>query len=337
VTRVLPAPFLLGGEAVKAGESAQIRLRLSESYGSTSIYMPVTVIHGALPGPAVFFSAAVHGDEINGVEIVRQLTYQLDAATLRGTVVCVPVVNVPGFNTQSRYLPDGRDLNRMFPGDPQGSQSSRIANLVFDEVVSRCQFGVDFHTGSGGRLNMPHIRCDADVEDCRRLAKAFGTRVILHGKGQKGSLRREALRKEIPTLTFEAGEAGRFEQRSVRIGVEGSLGVLGELRMLETAPVHPNYQVIARKGEWIRADRGGIADLQVKPGDLVYAGNRVASVSNPYGSVETLVSAPFTGLVVGISVNPLVTPGSPLCHLVKLDKTLSRVEHALAHPAANVS
>jgi predicted deacylase len=319
----------IGGVAVAPGESKEIRLKLSESYGSTPVFMPVTVVRGALPGPAVFFTAAVHGDEINGVEIVRQLTYSLDPQRLRGAVVCVPIVNIPGFNNRSRYLPDGRDLNRSFPGDAQGSQAARVAHLVFSEIIKKCAFGIDFHTATNGRANMPHIRADVDDEEARRLAKAFGPNVILHGKGSRGSLRREATGAGVPTLVFEAGEAGRFERRTVRIGLEGALNVLAELKMLETERREPAYQVIVKTGEWVRADRGGIFNLTAEPGDLVYANDELGVISNPFGRELKSVRAPFTGLVVGVTVNPLVNPGSPICHIVKLDKTLPRVERAL--------
>lgn len=324
----------IGGTAIAAGETREIRIKLSESYGSAPVYMPVTVIRGVLPGPTVFLTAAIHGDEINGVEIVRQLTYTLDPKSLRGTVVSVPIVNVPGFNHHSRYLPDGRDLNRSFPGDPQGSQTARVAHLVWNEIIRPCQFGIDFHTASSGRQNMPHIRADVDDETVRRMAKAFGPNVILHGRGRKGSIRREACAVGIPTIVFEAGEAGRFERRTVRLGLDGTFNVLHELRMIEWTRVEPSYQVIVRTGEWVRADRGGIVNVLVEPGDLVYSGDELGVISNPYGRELKAIKAPFTGLVVGITVNPLVNPGTPICHLVKIDKTLPKVEKALRNKTA---
>jgi predicted deacylase len=333
--RAVSDELKIGGVVVQPGETKEIRIKLSESYGSAPVFMPVIVIRGMMPGPAVYFTAAVHGDEINGVEIVRQLSYSLDPQELRGTAICVPIVNIPGFNNRSRYLPDGRDMNRSFPGGAQGSQSARAAHLIFTEIIQKCQYGVDFHTASNGRVNMPHIRADVDNEDARRMAKAFGPNVILHGRGSRGSLRREATGAGVPTVVFEAGEAGRFERRTVRIGLEGALNVMHELRMIEWQRVEPAYQVIVKTGEWVRADRGGILNLTAEPGDLVYANDELGVISNPFGRELKGIKAPFTGLIVGITVNPLVNPGSPICHIVKLDKTLPKVEKAMGKAVSN--
>ncbi len=320
----------IGGTSIEPGRVHEIRIKLSESYGSTAVYMPITVVRGVMPGPTVYMTAAVHGDEINGVEIVRQLTYTLDPERLRGTVISVPIVNVPGFNNRSRYLPDGRDLNRTFPGTPHGSQTSRIASTLFQEIVQKSQYGIDFHTATAGRRNMPHIRADVEHAETRRIARAFGANVILHGKGRKGSLRKEAVKTGVASIAFEAGEADRFEAEAVERGIQGAFNVLAELRMLEDwRKVEPPYQVIVKTGEWVRADRGGIVNVLPHPGDLVYAGDEIGVISNPYGRELTGIKAPFTGLVVGLTVNPLVNPGSPVCHLVKLDKTLPVVEEAL--------
>ncbi len=327
--RPMTDPFVIAGESIAPGEARTLHLKLSENYGSVAIYMPFTVVRGAQPGPAVFFTGAVHGDEINGIEIVRRLTYALEPDTLRGTVLCVPIVNVPGYNSRSRYLPDGRDLNRMFPGKSHGSQSSRVAHLLYDGIVSRCRFGVDFHAGSGGRLNMPHVRADLSLDDVRLLALAFGTRVVLDGKGQRGSLRREAGKRGIATIAFEAGESGRFEQESVRQGVEGGLRLLRGLQMLPGPPLEQPLQAVVRKGEWLRSERGGIVELVVHPGELVSRGDLVGTVSNPYGRELADLRAPFDGLVVGVTVNPLVNPGSPVCHLLDLADTPAAVREAL--------
>lgn len=326
----METPLTIADTAILPGETHEIRIKLSESHGSIPVYMPVTVIRGVQPGPTVFFTAAVHGDEINGVEIVRTLTQRLSPEQLRGTVVNVPIVNVLGFNNHERCLPDGRDLNRTFPGSATGSQTSRIAHLIYHEVIRHCQFGIDFHTAAHGRHNMPHIRANVEDEETLRLARAFGARVILHGQGRRGSLRREAARGCVPTIVFEAGEAGRFERSAVTHGVNGACNVLHELRMLDWQPVSPIYQVIARTGEWIRAPRGGILSAAIDLGDLVYKGQDIGVISNPYGRELTSVRAPFTGIVVGLTVSPLMNPGSPICHMVKVERALEEVEKALA-------
>jgi uncharacterized protein len=316
----------IGGKVVSPGESQEILLKISEFYTATPVNIPVIVVRGQQEGPRLFLSAAIHGDELNGVEIVRTIMTELDPAKLKGTVFCTPVLNRWGFLNHSRYLPGRRDLNRYFPGNPEGNLAQRVAHKIFTEIVQRAEYGIDFHTAGAGRTNLAHIRGDLDNDTVRRMAKAFGTEIIMDQPAAGGTLRAAATRAGIPTIILEAGETFRFQRSMVQRGAAGVRNILGDLGMVEHAAKEPRFQVIVKVSEWIRAERGGILDLRVRPGDLLYEGNEVAMVSTPFGREVTDIKSPLTGLVIGVTTIPLVQPGDPICHIAKLEKTLPTVE-----------
>lgn len=321
------------GATIAPGEKREIYLKASESYLSGSIQVPVTVIRGRAAGPTAFVTAAVHGDEINGADIVRRLIFDIDHEKLSGTLIAVPVVNIPGFLGQSRYLPYHRDLNRYFPGKRRGNNAERFAWNLFQKIVTKCDFGIDLHTAAAGRSNLPHVRGDMTLPEVRKLARAFGATVLIDQKGPRGSLRREATDARVPTILFEAGETGRFSQRVSLAGLRGVLNVLTEMGMWPAEERRtrrkPPFQVIVRSSDWIRAPKGGILDLDVKPGDLLYDGDRVGSILNPFGKTVTQVLAPTTGIVIGVTTAPLTIPGTGVAHVARLKKTLARVERSL--------
>ncbi|OFZ18171.1 MAG: hypothetical protein A2X94_03420, partial [Bdellovibrionales bacterium GWB1_55_8] len=251
---------------------------------ASAIHIPVTVIRGRTAGPTAFVMAAVHGDEINGSDIVRRLIFDIDHEKLSGTLIAVPVVNIPGFLAQTRYLPYHRDLNRFFPGKKNGNNAERIAYCLFREIILKCDFGIDLHTAADGRLNLPHVRGDMGHPRVRNLARAFGATILINQRGTIGSLRREATEAGVPTILFEAGETRRFSHKVSVAGLKGVLNVLSEVGMW---PAHeqerPPFQVIVRASEWIRAEKGGILDLNAKPGDLLYKGDRMGAILNPFG------------------------------------------------------
>ena len=319
----------IAGTVIRPGETVPIHLPISELYTSTPVEVQITAIRGEEDGPAVFVTAAVHGDEINGVEIVRRLIYDVDHTQMSGALICVPVVNVLGFLSQSRYLPDRRDLNRHFPGDPRGHTSSRIASIFFNEVARQCDYGIDLHTAPAGRTNIAHVRADVDVPEVRRLARAFGASILVHTKGQVGTLRRAATEAGIPTLTFEAGEPARFSRAVTNEGLRGVLNVLVALGMMKGEIKKPPFRVIVKETVWIRAERGGILDLRVRPGQLIYEGDIISVNTNPFGAEVNTIRSPVTGMVIGTTSSPIVNPGMPICHIVRLKKTLSTVERAL--------
>jgi len=310
----------IGGKIISPGEVQEILLKISEFYTAQPVNIPVTVVRGLEEGPRVFLTAAIHGDELNGVEIVRTIMTELDPAKLRGTVFCTPVLNRWGFLSHSRYLPGRRDLNRYFPGDPQGNLAHRVAHKIFTEIVQHAQYGIDMHTAGVGRTNLAHIRGELDDERVRRMAKAFGTEIIMDQPAAGGTLRAAATRAGIPTIILEAGETFRFQRSMVARGVAGVRNVLADLEMIEHQVVEPRFQVIVKVSEWIRAERGGILDIRVHPGDLLYDGMEVGVVSTPFGREVTTLKSPLTGLVIGITTIPLVQPGDAICHIAKLEK-----------------
>jgi predicted deacylase len=323
--------FSISGIQVAPGETREIYLKVSESFLANTIQIPVTVIRGSKPGPTAFVIAAVHGDEINGVDIVRRLIFDIDHENLSGTLIAVPVVNIPGFLTQTRYLPYHRDLNRFFPGKRKGNNAERFAERIFNEIIVKCDFGIDLHTAADGRLNLPHVRGDMGHPRARKLARAFGATVLVDQKGTRGTLRREATEAGVPTILFEAGETGRFSNKISLIGLKGVLNVLSEMKMW---PAHkqerPPFQIIVKSSDWVRTDKGGILDLSTRPGDLVYKGDLMGTILNPFGKTVTQIRAPETGIVIGVTTAPLSIPGTGIAHIAKLKKTLSLVERSIA-------
>ncbi len=325
-------PFTYAGGRVDPGETQNVRYTISETYFGDPIRIPVTIVNGAAPGPTVFLSAAIHGDELNGIEVVREVAHEWNHDDLRGTLVCMPVLNVPGFMSQQRYTPVyERDLNRSFPGREDSTSAKRIAHRIFRNFVEPADLGIDFHTSTRGRSNLLHVRADMTGEKTARIANAFASNVIISSSGPSGSLRHEATEAGVPTVTVEMGEAHRFQRDFIDRALTGVESVLAEFGVRPAAQVRwPGWRtVIEGSGEktWIRADAGGLVDMHRERGDLVYEGERICTISNPFKDASDPVEAPFTGLLVGVLENPLVYPGNPLCHLVKLDdRTLSAVE-----------
>jgi predicted deacylase len=316
--------FTYDGGAVDPGETANIRFTVSETYLGDPVRIPVTIVNGEMDGPTLCLTAAAHGDELNGIEIVREVAHTWDHSELAGTIVCLPVLNVPGFIAQQRYLPIyDRDLNRSFPGNESSTSAKRIAARIFRNFIDPCDLGLDFHTSTRGRSNMLHVRADMDDQAVARVARAFGTNVIIAGEGPGGSLRREASAAGTPTITVELGEAHRFQRRLIDSALEGVLSVMAEFGMRPSETVKwPGWRTVIEGSDektWLRADSGGLVEMHHDRGSLVEAGDRVCTITNPFKKDAATIEAPFTGLLIGILENPLVYPGNPLCHLVALD------------------
>jgi predicted deacylase len=307
----------IAGEVVRAGTRADLELRPAQLPSGGWMAIPVVVQRGAAPGPMVWLSAAIHGDEVCGVEIIRQVVRHVDPVRLAGTILAVPVVNVPGFASGDRYMPDRRDLNRCFPGSERGSLASRFANVFMTEIVERCEVGIDIHTGSDHRCNLPHIRADLDDATTRTLATAFAAPVALHARVRDGSLREAAVRNGITTLVYEGGEAWRFDERAIEVGVAGVLRVLAQLRMIEPlecggATASPTF---IRRSAWVRSPMSGVARVAVELGDIVAAKQPLAVIADAIGSRERVVRAPVPAVVIGRSELPVVHRGDALVHL----------------------
>lgn len=330
--------FTYNGGAVAPGETQNLRYGISETYLGDPVRIPVTIVNGARDGPTAFLSAAAHGDELNGIEVVREVAHEWDLDDLAGTLVCLPVLNVPGFLAQQRYLPVyDRDLNRSFPGREGSTSSKRMAHRIFTNFVEPCDFGIDFHTSTRGRTNTLHVRADMADEAVHRLGLAFGSNVVIDSEGPSGTLRGEATAAGTPTITVEMGEAHRFQRGLIDTALAGVESVFAEYGLLERSSVRwPGWRtIIAGSDEktWIRADAGGIVDMHHDSGALVHEGDRIATITDPFKDDNEPVIAPFTGLLVGVLENPVVYPGNPLCHLVELDEPTRRVVEAEQAPA----
>lgn len=311
--------FEIAGMKVRPGHRKDLKIRISEFYTATPVFIPVTVLHGTEPGPVLYVTAAIHGDEINGIEIVRQMRTAIDPKKLRGTVILVLIANPIAFLTMTRDLPDGRDLNRFFPGRDRGSMASHIADAIFTKIVKISDYGVDLHTAAATRTNLPHVRADMKSPVLRRLAAAFGSEVVFDMPGEEGMLRRAATQAGIPTVVFEAGEPLKFQKNIIRQGVTGLRNLLADLKMVAFERTSPAFQIVVTDYRWIRAEKGGILNLHVKPGDIIEKGDTIAVNTKPFGTEVSRLEAPYTGLVVGCTTLPMVIPGQAVCHLVALD------------------
>ncbi|MEQ8788133.1 MAG: succinylglutamate desuccinylase/aspartoacylase family protein [Pirellulaceae bacterium] len=303
------------GDAIPPGAHRDVKLAIGESYSGMTVRIPLHIRRAAEDGPVVFITAALHGDEINGTGAVRQLL-QDDAFELtRGTVLLVPVLNLLAFDRHSRYLPDRRDLNRCFPGSAQGSLANRMARKIFDEIVARCDYGIDLHTAAVRRTNYPTVRGDMSNPGVRRLAEAFGSEIIINAKGPPKALRREACKAGCPTIIMEGGEVWKVEPFIVEAAVRGVKNVLHELDMLDGQPNRPDYQIVIERTKWIRADRGGFLRFHVRPGQVVNKGQPLATNTNLLGREHNTLVAPFSCVVLGMTTLPATSPGEPICHL----------------------
>ena len=272
---------------------------------------------------SLLITAAIHGDEINGVEIIRRLLKLRVLKQLHGTIISVPVTNIYGFISQSRYLMDRRDLNRTFPGSDKGSLASRLANLILQELVSKCSHIIDIHTGSLHRTNLPQIRITLDDPEMVHLAKAFHAPVILNTRSPDGSLRQAAKNLGISTLLYEAGEALRFDESSIRIGMHGIVNVMRELKMLPATQKLPKTKytpAIAQSSIWVRAPRSGILRPNKGLGDNITKGQDLGIVADPLGLDEITIHAPIDGIIIGMNNLPMVHEGDALFHIASSDK-----------------
>jgi len=320
--------FEIGQEQVKPGETKIVQLELPGLHSETSVAMPVHVIHGKKEGPVLFLSAAVHGDEINGVEVIRRLLSMNSLKRLRGTLLAVPVVNVFGFDGHSRYLPDRRDLNRSFPGRESGSLAGRLANIFMSEVGCLSDIGIDLHTAAIHRDNFPQIRADLKAGQLHDLARAFGPPVLLHSAPPEGSLRHSAQKENVPVMVYEAGEALRFDEVSIRVAVRGILNVMRELGMLaKTRARKSKPPVLLRSSTWVRAPQSGILRAQVALGDMVSRGDVLGYISDPAGKKDVVVEASSNGVIIGRSNIPLVYEGEALFHIGRSQQTSLLEEH----------
>jgi uncharacterized protein len=316
----------IGGENIALGETKDIDLKVSETYSGTPVDLLIRVIRAPDPGPTVFICGAVHGDELNGMGIVREVMLS-DFTLLKGTLICIPVVNIFGFENHSRYLPDRRDLNRSFPGSKSGSLATRLAYAFFNEVVRQCDYGIDLHTAATRRTNFPQIRADLDVPNLKKFSESFGCELIINKTAHENSLRAAACQSKCATILFEAGEVLKLEPGVVELGVRGVHNVLKWLSMLKGDLVRPSYQTVVNKSTvWIRSNFGGVLHFHVHPGNLIEKGVEIATCKKLFSEEAHKITSPVDGIVIGMTTLPAIKPGEPICHIATPDLVLSEIK-----------
>ncbi|MFO0980742.1 MAG: succinylglutamate desuccinylase/aspartoacylase family protein [Planctomycetota bacterium] len=320
---------------VAPGEVRDVWLPITRDPVPRPAPVALRVVHGAQPGPALFVIAGLHGDELNGVGIVQRLMAQ-PTHDMRGTLFLVPIANAYGFHERTRYLADGRDLNRCFPGDPHGSFASRLAATLFDQIVRRSSAGIDLHTAPRWRANVPHVRINLAMPGGSLLVRGFGESIVLDDGSREGTLRRAAQHAHVPVLLFEAGDPFRFQADVIDRGWRGVRSVMVALGMIGGRRRRVRYRVILKHTHWIRAEQSGILEMAVAPGDWLRAGTAVATTSDAFGRERSVQISPYTGLVLGVTTHPSVNPGDPLCHIGVVKRAVPLLEKHLG-PAKHVS
>ena len=315
--------IVIGDELIARGEQKRVEIPITMLATQGALSMPIEVIAGEEDGPVLAVTGTIHGDELNGIEIIRQLIPLLSPSALNGTLIAIPIVNVPAFMTQSRYLPDRRDLNRSFPGKKSGSQASRIAFTVMDQVIKHCTHLIDIHSASAHRSNAPQIRASLNKPEAAECAKSFGAPFIIHSSERDGSLRWAASNLGLTSIVYEAGDAGRFDRDAIDTGLWGVLGVMNHLGMISPRDVHvkrirrskPESSKIYESTKWIRATKGGLFRAQVEPGQSIERDQFLGFIADAFGEGMTVLRAPRSGSVIGITRNPVVGHGDALVHI----------------------
>ena len=315
----MQSPFVIGDTAIHPGTRTTVQLPIASLYTHTKMELPIHIIHGKREGARLFVSAAIHGDELNGVEIIRRLLKQKSLQNIKGTLVAIPIVNMFGLIQHSRYLPDRRDLNRSFPGSARGPLASRLANIFTESIIKQCTHGIDLHTGALHRTNLPQIRADLDDKETNSLARAFGVPVLINSTLRDGSLREAAAELGVKSLLYEAGEALRFDDLSINAGLKGILHVMRKLDMLRPSKQkNTNEPFIARSSAWLRAPHGGVFRNVQKLGKHVKKGELIGTISDPtdiFSDTEYPIHAQRAGIIIGKTNLPLVNEGDALYHI----------------------
>lgn len=313
--------FIIDGVEIKLGETKQVDIPVAQLYDSTDMLLSVKIIRGKKPGPVLLLSAGIHGDEINGVEAIRRMHKMKWLKRIKGTLILVPMVNVFGFNNSSRYLPDGRDLNRHFPGNSKGSLASRLAYTFMQKVVKKATHVIDFHTGARDRFNLPQIRASLSEPMTQELATSFGVPVVIDASIRDGSLREAVRELGVPILLFEGGEASRFDERSINSILRGVKHVMERIGMLSTtkASLIPHSVYIAKNSYWMRASRSGIVTLNKDIGERVQKGEVIAQISDPFNETTYEIKSVHEGIIIGKLLRPLVALGDALVHIATFE------------------
>lgn len=315
----------VGGIDIRPGQRKRLEISVAKLFDHTEMTIPVEVIRGKEPGPTIFISAAIHGDEINGVEAIKRLlSHKKLLSNIKGTIIAVPIVNMFGFNRNVRYLPDRRDLNRVFPGSPRGSLASQIANKFMTEIVDKCDYGIDLHTGSAHRFNLPQIRAYLNNDEIRNIAESFGASLVLNSNIRDGSLRQAASDNGVKILLFEGGEALRYHEKTIVTAEHGMISTMCYIGMLDKSLVQSKLPkkkpvLFASSSQWIRAPHSGSLISKKKVGNKVKEDDILGVVSDPFGRKKYYVKAPKSGIIIGMTMMPLVNNGDALFHIATFE------------------
>ncbi len=312
------APLTIFGQEILPGESQELNFSFANLHTNTPIEVPVIIERSLYHGPTVLFTAGIHGDEVNGVEIVRQLVSKGINKPKIGTTICIPIINIFGFIQKLRDFPDGRDLNRSFPGSKKGSLAAQVAYKLMNEIVPHADYCIDFHTGGSSRFNAPHIRVEKGDMQLTKLANLFGAPFILHSKNIKKSFRNACRKKGVPLLLFEGGKSNSIDPSISNTGVNGSKRILHHLGMLQnkfkvSAPAKPSVTIAT--SQWVRAQYSGMFKPSVKVGHLIKMGDVMGHITDPYGKFHHFIKAKQEGYVFNVNESPIVYQGDALFHI----------------------
>ncbi|ALM49370.1 succinylglutamate desuccinylase [Flavobacterium psychrophilum] len=308
------------GEEVLPGESRTITMEIARLHTMTKLKIPIIVERSKLAGPTVLFSAGLHGDEINGIEIVRQMIARKINKPKRGTIICIPVINIFGFVNQSREFPDGRDLNRVFPGSKNGSLASRFAYYLLKEVIPNVDYCIDFHAGGASRFNAPQIRIVPNNPELKELSDVFNAPFTLYSKNITGSFRSACGKLGVKMLLFEGGKSLDINNNITQEGIQGAKRFLEHFDMLnpqKKAPVANNNSIYIDKSGWVRARFSGLFQHRAIAGDFVTKGDVIALITDPFGKVEHKVKAPNSGYIINANDAPIVYQGDAIFHITQ--------------------
>ncbi len=316
--------IVIGGVSIPPGKRKRVGIQVAKLYDYTEMTIPVEVVRGKKDGPVLFVSAAIHGDEINGIEAIKRLLARKTILSgIRGTLIAVPIINVFGFHQIVRYLPDRRDLNRCFPGSKLGSLGAQIAHIFMREIVEKCTHGIDLHTGPIHRTNLPQIRASTDDPETERLALAFGVPVVLNSNLRDGSLRQAAADKDIRMLLFEGGEALRYEEKVIRSAMRGIISIMNAIGMIDQEKINIRQRkkevFVARSSYWIRAPHSGSLRIRKGLGAMVNKDEVLGIISDTFGQGKIEVRARETGVVIGMNNLPLINSGDALFHIATFE------------------
>lgn len=312
----MPKEICINGEVILPGENVQTRLFVSRLPSGTAIDIPVYVYRALEDGPVLLLMAGMHGDEVNGIETIRRMIRGKMLYPQRGTLIAIPILNIYGFLNFSREVPDGKDVNRSFPGNKSGSLASRVANRFTREILPYIDYGIDFHTGGASISNYPQIRCLTEYPQNKRLAQAFGAPFILNASLRAKSLRKEAFQQGKFIIVYESGESLRLDERGITLAIKGTRRVLVELGMQPSNESEtPVNSIVCSKSNWIRARVSGIFRCQVKLGQYISCGEVYGSLADPYGDMALRLKSPYTGYIIGLNNMTVVNQGDALLHV----------------------